>query len=376
MTNYYNITRKEQIYTALSTQALLTEDAFYHKDLLPALKSFADAMLSIVIEKEHASHLTIRELSMYLREQASAVGLEADFNITYATRQLELLSKNIYGLEIGNRGESRANRAMFGIDSPNQILKNIEVVLNDEPYESDFIVINKSGIYVIESKYRNHDMIIDEFGYFVPADSNYQIKNPPKIRTQMANQRAAIRKIIEQAFPDNERMLGIAENVKSVLLFTGDHRVVDVLGVETILNCDNIVNYLNTTSGETKLSRDEIHTIAEAINAAHQPQKHAIGYDYKRVADAFAIAIAKIEFATERQYGESYEEPDVFSDETAHGEQDDIPVEEAEQKNTVENHSKKVNGWNVVGKVAIGMTAFGMAWKIAKKILEARTQVL
>jgi hypothetical protein len=66
MTNYSE-ERKTQICDTLSTQVLLKEKEFYKKDLLSAKKTFADALFGIVIDKEHSSHLKLRDLGNYLR---------------------------------------------------------------------------------------------------------------------------------------------------------------------------------------------------------------------------------------------------------------------------------------------------------------------
>ena len=158
MTNRYFQPRKEQIIETLVAQTLLTKEEFHNDELLVALKDFANSMLEIVIDKEHASHLTIRNLSRYIRNQAEAVGLSDDLDVTYAAEQLDKLSKRIHILESGIKGEARAKRAMFGIDTPNRILKNVEINVDGDPYEIDFVVINKSGIYVIESKHFSRDM--------------------------------------------------------------------------------------------------------------------------------------------------------------------------------------------------------------------------
>lgn len=341
MTTYYSEHRKNQIMETLSAQILLSKDEYYKDDLLIALKAFANAMLEIVIDKEHASHLTIRNLSGYIRNQAETVGLSEDPVITYAAEQLDKLSKKIHMLENGKKGEARAKRAMFGIDAPSRTLKNVEITVDGDPYEVDFVVINKSGIYVIESKHFNKDMLIDANGSLVPVTLTGNERGAKKVRMQMANQRAAIRSTLAKACED---MSYVTENIKSVLLSTGEGRITDVCDREVILDCDEIVNYLNSNSSDISLTRDEINTLADTIENASHPRMYDIDYDYARVADAFAKAIAKIEFAC-----------DNTSDDLA---EDDHPEEK-----------KKNSGWKIAGGAAAAAVVLSAGLKLLRKFI-------
>lgn len=345
MTNQYFETRKNRIIEALSTQTLLTKDEYYNDELLIALKNFANATLEIVIDKEHASHLTIRNLSRYLRDQADAVGLETDFDVTYAAEQLDKLSKRIHILESGIKGEARAKRAMFGIDTPNRILKNVEINVDGDPYEIDFVVINKSGIYAIESKHFSRDMLIDENGNLVPVTPYGNEQCVKKIRMQMANQRAAVRSTLAEAYGD---IPCITENIKSILLCTGEGRITDVCEKELILDCDAIASYLNSNGSNLSLSHNEINTLADTIEKASCPRKYNANYDYARVAHAFATAIAKIEFASEITYEENVS--------------DFIEDNQPEEK-------KKNIGWKIAGGAAAAAVVLSAGWKLFKKFI-------
>ena len=345
MTNRYFQPRKEQIIETLVAQTLLTKEEFHNDELLIALKEFANSMLEIVIDKEHASHLTIRNLSRYIRNQAEAVGLSDDLDVTYAAEQLDKLSKRIHILESGIKGEARAKRAMFGIDTPNRILKNVEINVDGEPYEIDFVVINKSGIYVIESKHFSRDMLIDENGNLVPVTPYGNEQCVKKIRMQMANQRAAVRSTLAEAYGD---MPCITENIKSVLLCTGDGKITDVCEKELILDCDVIASYLNSNESKLCLSRNEINTLADTIEKASCPRKYNANYDYARVAHAFATAIAKIEFASEITYEEN------VSDSI----EDNQPEE---KKNNV--------GWKIASGAAVAAVVLSAGWKLFKKFI-------
>ena len=294
----YSENRKNQIFEKLSALKLLNQSEYHNNEFLEPLREFADAMLATIHEKEHASHLSIRHLGQYLLDQGNCLGLENDINITYAAKQLDSLSRRIHALESGKIGEARAIRAMFGIDAPNRILKNVEFSIDGEPFEMDFIIINKAGIFAVESKHFSRKMIIDNTGLLTDPCPGKKII-VKKICMQMANQRAAICRVLTEAFPDNDRFAMLSEHVKSILLTTSDYSIVDLRGKETILDCDSVADYFNNTSSSVELSREEINILADTLEKASCPQVYPLGWDYKRVAEAFAISVAKIEYASE-----------------------------------------------------------------------------
>lgn len=368
MTINYSETRQAQIYEILSAQTLLNKTSYANNDLLEALKSFADALLGIVMDDEHASHLTIRNLSYYLYNLAFTVDLTEDPNVKYTVKQLDLLSKRIHSLETGVRGEQRAHRAMFGVDGPNHILKNAEIVIDGEPYESDLIVINRHGIRIVEVKNKKFDTYIDENGCL--CSDRWQDKK--NVSVQMANQRGAIHRVIETAFPGNERMITIAENIKSVLLSASNAAITDTRGREIIKNCDNIADYLNNTSTGVELTREEINLLADTIEKASVPKTYDVNYDYIRVAKAFSIAIAKIEYASDKAkeevHGfETYSTGFDINAEEEDEEFEDVIVEDSGFKiprDTVSN-----NGWKVASSIAVTAAVLGIGLKILKKLI-------
>lgn len=346
MTNLYSETRKNQILSHLSALKLLNCNEYRNNELLEALREFADAMLETVHVKEHASHLSIRQLGQYLLSQAENVGLAGDSNITYAANQLDRLSYRIYTLESGMKGEARANRAMFGIDAPNRILRNVELVFEDEPFEMDFVIINKAGIFAVETKNFSRKMIIDHNGTLTeefPGDR----PTSKKVCKQMANQRAAVRRALTEGFADNDRMTMLAESVKSILLTTSDYSIVDLRDKETILDCDTIADYLNNAES-MELTRDEINTIADTLEKASAAKTYPVGWDYKRVAEAFATAVAKLEYASDIS--------------------EECPVSDPDDNNN-EDTQKKYTGWKLAAGATVTAVLLGAGWKIIKKFI-------
>lgn len=361
MMNLYSTVRKEKILTTLSELTLLKHNSFTKDELRCALNEFTNAMLETVMEREHAAHLSIRSLGKYLLDQAKNVGIEGDHNVTYTAEQLDRLSYRIYCMERGKVGETRANRAMFGIDAPNRILRNVEFTIDGEPFEMDFVIINQAGVFTVETKRFNRDMVIDQTGTLTDAcpESKSVTK---KVCMQMANQRAAVRRVLTEAFPDNARITALAENVQSVLLTTSVHSIVDLRGKETILDCDTIADYLNSAPS-MGLTRDEINAVADALEKASHVRSYPVGWDYRRVAEAFAISVAKIEYASEYAAKISRENEQI--------DYENIAFEISEDEHDSTRKSNKA--WKMLGSAAtIAAVIAGTAWQLTKHLIKVK----
>lgn len=293
--NYYDENRQKEIMESLSGEKLLKESKLYKGEELAAYQSFADALLrNILLPENDMITLNINNLAAYLQRKAESFGLAEDHNVNYTIGQVERLSKKIYGMKKGIEGETLAKRAMFGINAPNKILTNLEFTMDDLPFETDVIVINSKGICVIEVKNIHHDLVIDENGTLVATDGSK--RTYCNIRMQLNNTVSVIRRVLEQSFPDNPKLLTLAGHIHAVL-FTAGSTIIDSHHEIIVADRNNIVRILNNLPGEDTLNREEINMVAKAIKNAAQKNQYPLNYDYARVAKSFAIAEAKLEYA-------------------------------------------------------------------------------
>ena len=331
MTHYYDEKRQKEIVENLSREKLLVESELYKREELPAYQDFANALLCTVSTSgNYVAPLDISNLASYLRNWAQNLGLEDDHDINYIVRQVERLDRKIYGLKRGMEGEMIAKRAMFGIDAPSRILTNMEFIMDDLVFETDAIVINSKGICVVEVKNIHRNLIIDEHGTLMAADGSG--RTYCNVKTQLNNAAAVIRRILEQSFLDSPKLMALASRIQ-VVLFSADGSIIDSRQEITIADRNNIASILNNSPCEETLSREEINAIAKALENAAQISRYAVNYDYVRVAQAFATAIAKLEYAVEHNPASSFwksscdsgnhtEDIDVSDDETTDTEED------------------------------------------------------
>lgn len=304
MTHYYDGKRQKEIVENLSRKKLLVESELYKREELTAYQDFADALLCTVSTLgNYAAPQDISNLASYLRNWAQNLGLEDDHDISYTVQQLKRLDRKIYGLKRGVEGEMIAKRAMFGIDAPSRILMNMEFIMDDLAFETDAIVINSKGICVVEVKNIHQDLIIDEHGTLIAADGFG--RTYCNVKMQLNNSAAVIRRILEQSFPDSPKLMALANRIQMVL-FSADGSIIDSRQEITIADRNNIACILNNSPCEETLSREEINAVAKALEKAVQISRYPVNYDYVWVAQAFATAIAKLEYATEHNTASSF----------------------------------------------------------------------
>lgn len=297
MTHYYDEKRQKEIMENLSQRKLLVESELYKREELPAYQDFANALLHTVSASRNCvAPPVLGNLAAFLENQAQSLGLEDDYDINYTVRQVEHLARKIYGLKRGVEGEMIAKRAMFGIDAPSRILLNMEFIMDDLVFETDAIVINSKGIYIVEVKNIHRNLVIDEHGMLVAADGSG--RTYCNVKMQLNNETAVIRRILEQSFPDFPKMMALASRIQ-VVLFSADGSIIDSRQEITIADRNNIACILNNSPCEETLSCEEINAVAKALEDAAQISRYPVNYDYVRVAQAFATAIAKLEYAAE-----------------------------------------------------------------------------
>lgn len=302
--NYYDENRQKEIMESLSREKILNESELYKSEELPAYESFANALLrNISMPENDMTTLDIRNLDDYLRRQAEKLGLSDDRNINYTIRQIKGFSKKIYKMRKGIQGEQVAKRAIFGINDPKQTLSNLEFTMDDLAFEIDNIIVHEKGVSLVEVKNIRQNLLINENGTLVDADNSKPIQCT-NVRTQLNNAAAVIRRVLKQSFPDNPKLLSLADNIHTIL-FTAGGTIIDSRHEITIANRDNIVRILNNIPSKETLSRDEINMVANAIKKAAQRNQYPLNYDYTWVAQAFSIAIAKLEYAAAHEGGEN-----------------------------------------------------------------------
>ena len=105
--------------------------------------------------------------------------------------------------------------------------------------------------------------------------------------------------------------------------------------------------------------------LGEAIKEANRPDKYDVNYDYERVARAFAQAVAKIEFASEKTEVE-------FVDECEEDVNQETINEIGTETNNIESKRYKLSMSDKVkigamvlrcAVVAIGIAAIGLKFK-------------
>ena len=100
---------------------------------LPALTAYESAMLNLIYNSDHASHLTLRDGTNHFREMARERGLEGATIIQTAIRDMELVGKELATARTGASGERAVEKALRYVDRRKATLSNAQPVASQQP---------------------------------------------------------------------------------------------------------------------------------------------------------------------------------------------------------------------------------------------------
>lgn len=160
------MSKTNEIIERLEATGFMTAKSYTHDQLLDGMKGFERVALREVFREGYSDSLRTYHLASHFRDVASQYAL-CDTEV-YGRLSMELnqLIRAISSLVNGARGERYMSRALSWLKCENEILFNVELEYGGERCECDAIVITPAGIEIVESKFLNHNAVIDSDGFF------------------------------------------------------------------------------------------------------------------------------------------------------------------------------------------------------------------
>lgn len=233
--------------------------------------------------------------SSYLQDEYDYVkkllGKNNDANLKLRFKQLE------YGII----GENNIIYELKNSHMPMYILRDINLKYSDFSSQIDYIVITKSGIYVIESKNLFGNIKIDDKGNFVrsyeindklyeegiysPIEQNEKHLELLKFIGNKGKKNIFDRYIFNKYFYDNYKSLVVLSNSKTVL----DDKKASKEIRNKIIKVDGLINYLKESNKmvNQKLSDKAMFDIANSILEKHQEQPRNLDIVYKDYLNSY-----------------------------------------------------------------------------------------
>ena len=288
----------------------LPNERYTNQEIMEKYSDLQSIMKESAFEKQHAEILRDKDLTNHFQALAIEHGLDQTETYLRFIKNFNVLGYTIATFKKGLNGEKLARRSLklVSLDPNVRILYNIQLQDEDSQTEYDAIVIAPYGIFVIEVKNWNKEMVIDEYGRLSQISTNIVYDIPGK----MCTKKALLKECLGDLFPDEyysimlfpEEKATCTDNYKKIPLSFGS-------GVSSIIQDYNYGDVL---------SKENIDDIVTKIESAHKEQYSTSPVNCEQLIDDFAKLmvmieekIAKSEISNE---DDEIEESDTSSDAT------------------------------------------------------------
>ncbi len=262
--------------------------SFTNQELKEALIDTQDVMMGATFEKNHAENIGRHDFYKYYFNAGSEYDLSEDATYRRFINELKITKNTIGSLIAGEIGEKRVINALRLLEMDgSRILSNIELRTEDgECAEIDSIVINESGIHVLEVKNYKQNVEVTGSGELT-ADHNNHVYH---LAAKLAEKEYCLKKALEAA--------GIDVNVpyESILVIADDNTMfTDNYGYVPVCYVSGIIPHIRNKKGE-KIDVNEVNKIANAIIAQHQGTRYEWNMlNFEEFINDFAYVMSAIE---------------------------------------------------------------------------------
>lgn len=262
---------------------------FSNVELKEALIDIQNQLLNTTFEKKHAESLSYNDLYNYFKSVAEEYNLVKDNRYIRFSTNLKVLKGTIGALIAGEIGEKRVANVLRILEMEGaKVLKNIELQPTEHDHtEIDYIVVDKSGVHMLEVKNYRNNIIITCSGEIIETGKD-GITYPLSAKSH--EKEYAIKQTLKNA--------GILFDVNyEGILVISDNRTMIVDNYKHIKICysGNVVDGLRDNTNNI-LSQVDIEHISGALQEAHNPNRYLWdSIDLEQFVDDFAYLLALVE---------------------------------------------------------------------------------
>lgn len=230
------------------------------ENILQIYTEFEKNELKLFFKDTYHEELKMFDIKNHLRKFAKKKKIDQDPRYIQLIKELEKFSRVFSSAINGEIGEKKVLNNLKWIDSPNEILSNVELRCDNEINEYDAIVITNQKIFIIETKFSKENVQIDKKGFYRPKSSkNFDSYN---IAEKLKSKEHVLMSIL-----NNQYKTITPNDIQSIVVFTNKN--VDIqnnFGRIQICNPAELVYYINDNNLPTSdFSIGKIQLIKEQI---------------------------------------------------------------------------------------------------------------
>lgn len=268
------------------------KDKYQKEELLPEMLALEREIVGLTYNDDHATtaDLKLRDVVNHLEQLNRECGNIAEEEFQRFKDESWTLINLIKAERSGQRGESKAFRALQNIQSENVVLRNVELNDGARRTELDAVVVTLGGVFIVEVKNTSKDAFIDEKGDF------YRIGKFQKLNCNIAEKMERKESLLKRALANG----GIEEHwIQSIVVFT-DNQIEIHNEHSKIKTCflSQLPYLIDESKSDTNISEDEIERIVNVIREAECKEAYPFEFDVDQYKKDFAILMQVLEEAS------------------------------------------------------------------------------
>lgn len=276
----------------ISNMTSFGKDRYHRSELLSEMFKLQEDTVRLTFNEEHAStaDLKIWDVERHLTDLNEQNNHIADVELEKFKGECRTLCNLIKAEISGQRGENRAFRSLEFLNAPSLIVKNVELSDGDLRTEIDALVINPSGLVIIEVKNTAKDIFIDDRGdYFRTGEF---LKWDCNIAEKMAVKETLLRKVLATAGIDTP-------DIHKIVAFT-DNRIQVQNKCNMIETCfvSQLSYKIDDLRNECNCSIQLMNDIKEVVEQASSKEEYPFDFDVKGFKHDFAVVMSILESAS------------------------------------------------------------------------------
>lgn len=278
--------RTDDIVTSICA---FNKESYHKSELLDEMLSLQSEIVRLTFNDDHAATADLRiwDVERHLAQLNEDYGHPADEELQCFKDEGKILCNLIKAEISGSCGERKVFRKLEYLNSPNIVLRNIE--LSDDAYrtELDAVVISPKCLTIVEVKNTGKDIFIDENGNYF-RNGEY-LKWDCNIAEKMDIKESLLRRAAAAA--------GITDlQIRSLVVFTNSRIEVQnkYRQIQTcfISQLNSIIEGCNL---DDRYSEQSMQNLQQAIETASSQETYPFEFDVQKYKEDFATLMAKLE---------------------------------------------------------------------------------
>ena len=287
---------------AMELDSYLETELFNRKclpsNVVSVLESCEKLIINTVFEEKHGERLYLDHVIDHLQSLSKENGIEDSEEIVKMLDMIIAFKQYIKDIKKGCKGERFAKDALKQLIIPSCIIDNIQLSYNGTTTEDDLIVINENGLFIIEVKYSDKDMLITKDGFFVPADNPRASLGSRNVLDQISNERYVIRSILAEKLNIQDLKL-LNQKIHSAVLFSHKYkRCFDESESGNVLYCSNVASYISDYDNGIKLTNEEINSYINVLKESQEQTEYQIDFDLDALRNCIVNGLSLLDEKT------------------------------------------------------------------------------